>query len=279
MTFTSHRSILALVPLWILLLGTSAQGGENILINNGLAPPNPDNTFDEATHENDFIHVQNVGCNWEIQDPCSVPGAPTTIQVLDGADIEAIVSHETSSIWMDGGRIGYRIYTRDASELTMTGGMVTQHIISFDTSSITLSGGTAFHARVAHDSSLTMIGGTLSWGAWAQHTATFTLAGGSIGVDKDLGASDSAVIFVVGSDFAVDGTPVPYGDIATLTGRLTGTLAYGHAIDVNFKHAGAGNGFYDGTIRLVPVPEPSRWLLLVAGLGCLGALHRVRVRT
>jgi hypothetical protein len=32
------------------------------------------------------------------------------------------------------------------------------------------------------------------------------------------------------------------------------------------------------TTKAIPVPEPSRWLLLAAGLGCLVALYRGRVR-
>jgi hypothetical protein len=32
------------------------------------------------------------------------------------------------------------------------------------------------------------------------------------------------------------------------------------------------------TTKAIPVPDPGRWLLLAAGLGCLVALYRVRGR-
>ena len=52
------------------------------------------------------------------------------------------------------------------------------------------------------------------------------------------------------------------------------------AIDVDGDgYFDAGSDFVDSNPRggfTVPLPEPSRWLLLAAGLGCLAALYRAR---
>jgi hypothetical protein len=65
----------------------------------------------------------------------------------------------------------------------------------------------------------------------------------------------------------VDGSPVPYGDLAAVYGTLTGTLTSGDAIDNIFYQGGFDGGgefVATGTIRLVPEPETA--LLLVLGL-------------
>jgi len=50
-------------------------------------------------------------------------------------------------------------------------------------------------------------------------------------------------------------------------------------LDTNQLYYYADNWFVlNGQPNFVCVPEPSRWLLLAAGLGCLVALYRVRVR-
>jgi hypothetical protein len=75
----------------------------------------------------------------------------------------------------------------------------------------------------------------------------------------------------VGRGFAVDGNPVPYGDLSALTGTLTGTLASGDPVNNVFHQ---GGGFYTGTITLAPLlPALPRWgyLALAGGLIVVGA--------
>ena len=58
------RSLLAASAALVLTLaaGGSAQGA-SILINNGLAPPNPENVIDDLTYyDDDSVYVRNVGC-------------------------------------------------------------------------------------------------------------------------------------------------------------------------------------------------------------------------
>ncbi len=77
--------------------------------------------------------------------------------------------------------------------------------------------------------------------------------------------------------FAVDGVPVPYGDLSATEGSLTGVLDSGHALDNVFVQGGGhrpGVGSYNGTIRLVPAPEPTQTLLCACALVTLALLRR-----
>jgi hypothetical protein len=64
-----------------------------------------------------------------------------------------------------------------------------------------------------------------------------------------LGAYHDATVTIVGSGFAVDGVPVPFGDLTAMSGTLTGTLQSGEALDLPF------NRFTSGSILLVAQPN------------------------
>ena len=71
----------------ILVIGESAQAA-TIMINNGLAPPNPANVIDDDTYYWYDVHVRNVECppGWpagNADDPCPFPGAPTEVAVVN----------------------------------------------------------------------------------------------------------------------------------------------------------------------------------------------------
>jgi len=110
------------------------------------------------------------------------------------------------------------------------------------------------------------------------------MSGGTVG--GDVVADDTSTIIFVGTDFMVDGTPVPYGDLTAGAGTLTGTLASGDPINNVFE----GGGSSGSTITLTPrdyLPTLSPWSQLALMVGLLGAglgvwgrrLHTHRART
>jgi len=86
---------------------------------------------------------------------------------------------------------------------------------------------------------------------------------------------DESMIQIFGSDFAVDGLAVGYGEITNILGgdpwdepyrRLTGTLLSGELIDT---------GFYIGhDARIILIPEPATITLLGIGGLVLRKRHR-----
>jgi hypothetical protein len=117
----------------------------------------------------------------------------------------------------------------DATEVCLVDGGAVLDLLTQDSSTITVSGGTVRILGAADSSTITMSGGTAS---------RFV-------------ASDSSTIMIVGSGFAVDGVPVPYGDLAADSGTLTGTLASGDPIDSIFYRGSLGFPV-PGTIVLIP---------------------------
>ena len=81
-------------------------------------------------------------------------------------------------------------------------------------------------------------------------SATLTMSGGMlVGAERFVTATGSSLIRLIGTDFAVDGSPVPYGNLTATSGLLTGTLASGDLLEAEFDQ---GGGSYTGTITLSP---------------------------
>jgi hypothetical protein len=235
------RSLLVIAVLVVSL--PAASRAADVVINNGLAPPNPANVIDDGTYSADTVWSRNVGCppGWpsgNAFDPCPSPGAATAIEVVDGASVSRLEAHDTSSITLVGGTVSSIVRIRASGSVTMTGGTVLDTIHALASSTFTMTGGTVSGAFEAHDSS---------------------------------------VITLVGRSFRVDGSPVPYGDLTALNGTLTGTLASGDPVDNVFYQGGAS---WAGTITLVEAPPvasvvpPWAPLALVAGLLGAAALRK-----
>jgi hypothetical protein len=294
------RNLLATAPLLVALAGVGNAAvcdfdpiQNSCVINNGLAPPNPANVIDDGTHASDWVYVRNVGCppGWPDYDPdapCPSPGAPTEVALVEGGEVLALYAFESSTITMIGGELTYRVDLRDSSKLTMSGG-ISEAIETFDTSTaaitggevglyfpagsstLTKSGGTASALLAEASSTFTMSGGTLTHWLHAHSSSTTTISGGT--VSTELRAYDSSTITIVGRNFEVDEAPVPYGDLAALTGTLTGTLASGGSVNSVFHQ---GGGSYTGTITLSPppvIPALPKWgyVALAGGLIVVGA--------
>jgi hypothetical protein len=229
-----------------------------VMINNGLAPPNPENVIDGADdYSGKELHVRNVGCptGWPAVVPdgsCASPGAATEVEVVSGGVATYLFAYDTSTITMSDGRADY-LRARHTSTTTMSGGEVRGYLDTYESSTVTMSGGTVERGLRAYASS------------------TITMSGGT--VEGDLFAHNSSIITINGFDFMVDGTPVPFGDLSALTGTLTGTLTNGGSLDNDFYQGGYA-GTWTGTIRLVP--EPTTASLLALGLLGIAAVGRKR---
>jgi len=267
------------IPSALILATGGSAHADLIVINNGLAPPNATNVIDAADDfTGDDIRVVNVGCDFTI-DPCPSPGAATHVEVVEGGVVGWIGVFETSAITMSGGSVD-ELRAYGSSNITLTDGAVGSRVEADEYSTIGISGGSITGEVTADEfSTISISGGSIDGFILAAMAGTVRMSGGTLGGTLGFlmaGGGQSATIEIVGSEFMVDGSPVPYGPIAAQTGVLSGVLAMGDPVNNEFFHNGASLGIniYDGTITLVPIPEPSTASLLAFGLAGMAAAGR-----
>jgi hypothetical protein len=230
-----------------LLLVSPAAFAIAILINNGLAPPNPANVLDGTIdYSSDRLRIRNVGCppgeTPPYDDACPLPGAPTAVEVQSGGVMQWLRGYDSSSILMAGGSVTELAEVYNSATFEIVGGVIAATVRVNDSAFLEMSGGSAE-------------------GLYVDTNATAILKGGSLTGTPVLTADGNSLLIVSGTDFQVDGEDVGYGDLATPQGTLTGTLSEGGSLNALFRQGGS---VFTGTIRLVP--EPSTALLLGSGL-------------
>jgi hypothetical protein len=176
-------------------------------------------------------------------------------------------AYDSSAVTVSGAEVETWLNARGSSNVTIIGGWASVFLSAFDSSTVTMRSGSMGTLNAYASSTFTMTGGD-AWSLFAYDSSAVRISGGTVG--DDLYASDSSTITIAGWDFAVDGSPVPYGDLTALTGTLTGTLMSGDPIDNEFYQ---GGGSYSGTITLVQslLPALSSWGKLALGATLLGA--------
>lgn len=149
--------------------------------------------------------------------------------VLRGGDVRgALWGYDDATIRVEDGEVGLGIYARYASQIDVLDGRIRGPVRSHEQAGIDIVGGSVGELAAFHRSGITMSGGTV--------------LGGSID------AADEAIIELLGGDFEVDGQPVPFGEIPSASGLLTGRLESGAWMERDFRHAGAESR--SGTIIL-----------------------------
>ena len=179
--------------------------------------------------------------DWIIDEPVSVEDSPggdfTTLNLVDGGEIVNWLNvFDYSQVNMSGGSIGFELFTWDNSRAIISSGSIAYDLNTSGESYVEISGG--------------LIG-------------------------DELNVRENSLIKIFGSNFAVDGFSVGYGEITAgtinelgmLTGTLTGILQSGNPLN---------NVFYiepDAAIYLVP--EPASLLLAVWGALWLRRRNRI----
>jgi hypothetical protein len=254
------------------------------VINNGLAPPNPDNVIDSSDPDL-LTYVRNVGCppgGSLYHEPCPAPGAPTHVEIVDGA---SVTQGSCTS-----GDPSLENAARDTSRVTMSGG-TNVCLTARDNARIDISGGSLGNVYAYDQSAIAFEGGTLSGYLLVRNDATAKITGGSLvsvstsssvpmlvtgGSPVRLLASPPGSHIVEGTNFEIDGVPVAYGEY-TIYGNLSGTWA-------------SGDTFYIGEVSSDQVtlrpPTPAvpalpllPTLALAATLLAIGAAQIRRQRT
>jgi len=225
----------------------------------------------------------------------TVEGNDTSSVAISGGNPRNVAGWGSSTVTIDGGHSNFQVFAYESSTIVINGGgpmgvgadmsstvmvnggLVPVLLCQSPGTTITVTGGTV--GDLQQDSecgAVTVSGGTVA-GLWPAPSSTITVVGGSVG---EAYIGPGAAIEVVGRGFAVDGSPVPYGDLVAENGTLMGRLASGDVLDMEFDRGSAPNL---GTVRLVearPVPALSSWgyAVLVCCLIGFGAVYRLRSR-
>jgi hypothetical protein len=217
--------------------------------------------------------------------------------VAGGLVVEAIQASNAATISIEDGRVEGSVQCWDDCSVELSGGQIshlslgTQFSLIFlpspsppDEPSGHITGGFVESISVGSAASLTMTGGfTESLSTFLSGTARL---GGGV-VSQRLIAYDASLIVVEGSGFAVDGSAVTAGDLVAHFGLLTGTLADGSTLDVEFHQQYSEDEEFEdphyinlskptGTIRLEIVPEPAAGAAVATTLATLTLLARRR---
>lgn len=199
------------------------------------------------------------------------PGLYTTVNILEGGRIDFILwSHYNSRVNMSGGWVDGILATGNTSQVYISGGLIQDRLSVLDNSYVEVSGGlNAGWMEVFCQSRAEIYGGSIVGRLEVRDECSVDIYGGSIGGDLILDPGPwplPAVLTIHGSDFAINGQPVGYGDVWGLyhgpwenepTRRLTGRLNSGELIDNDF-YIGHGS-------RIILVPEPAAIVLLALG--------------
>jgi len=200
---------------------------------------------DGQTHNIDYITTEGVFVRDDASDNA------TTVNLLSGGEVRDLVPKDNSIITVSGGLIADSLVAEGNSNITFSSGSIGDKLYAFDSSNVIVSGGS--------------IGDEIN-----SYGGLITVSGGSIGTSliAGLNCADRGHLIIEGSNFAIDGVPVGYGELHSVLGdvwsmepdrRLTGTLLSGDQID---------NVFYinEGS-SITLIPEPATLLLL--GLGAV----------
>ena len=224
-----------------------------------------------------FDDGQTHEVNWSITEYVMVRddmffGRPTIVNILPDGRLSgsnyigiSIIVFDNSYVNIFGGSIVNNLSANNTSQVTFSTGYIDS--LSLHGSSLAMiSGGTIGYAQHAslgsslwvYDSSQVNISAGTIFGDLKVHdNSEVTISGGSIAGSIDSGAQGGdALITFEGLHFAINGTPVGYGEYNTggsdyVHGTLTGTLANGDMLDNEFSIRG------DSRIVLVEVPAPT----------------------
>lgn len=226
------------------------------------------------------------------------PGMYTTVNVLGGGDslnpgilegyndsrlamsggyVDLLDVYDNSSFTMSGGQIA-SLWGLGNSHISINNGFISE-LYAYN-SQITISGGWINEKSKISCAQMTITGGrvdnfiatgnvTMSDGFIGDHFeminhSQMIMTGGRIGPDIQL--EDTSKLEFYGSSFSIDGVPVGYGNITSLSGssydnepfrRLTGTLQNGDIFNNQFR--------IGESAQIVLVPEPTTFLLLMLG--------------
>lgn len=287
-----------------------------LVIHNGLAPPDPANVIDADYDPFLFdVFVRNVGCGNEFpfDGPCPAPGAPTAVALVEGGVVEnRLEVYDTSALdvsggsalllrarghstlSMRGGTITNTLEVAESAFASITGGSVEQFVQLFDAATVELRGGRVARVLPAGASRFVLARGAVEDHVAASGAGRIVVSSGTIGTF--LAGFDAASVRLrggaVGGPLSANGALVAAiwsggtvgGDVLADGGSTLLVQGSGFAVDGTPVPDGplpSQSGLVCGTQVLtgtIVVPEPGRAIAGLAVLAALSAVERRRSR-
>jgi hypothetical protein len=211
------------------------------------------------------------------------------LNLLGGTVRDVIFGEDFSHINIESRLVQYNILASDKCIVNMTGGNVVHDIVIMNEAELSFSNSSASDISTYHNSKSYIESGTIGRSCYTYDNSQLIISGGTINenlrvfdsslvdfsgglVGGDLIAAYSSVLTIYGSDFAINGISVGYGEYFASdysNGHLTGTLVWGDALDNDFV--------IQDTASIVLIPEPATVLLL--GLGVVMMRRKVKSQT
>lgn len=218
---------------------------------------------DGQTHTIDYVIDDQV----EVEDSTFFL-EPTTVNFVQGGDATGEVRvNENSVVNVMGASLTSALAVWDTAQGNLFDGYIPR-VSLLDRAIFNMHGGTmGTNLYGNYQSCITVSGGHVQGNVSSTIDSSVSISGGTF--DGYLHAGDNGLLTIIGSDFAVDGQPAPFGQyVGEREGILTGVLANGDLID-NWYY-----GTQNGTLILIP--EPATLLLLGLGVPILSGLRRKR---
>ena len=252
-------------------------------------------------------HNISTTINTEVWVDYAIPGAYTTVNLLEGGNISphSLKAYEDSRVNISGGFVdGYllaynnsqviisagvldnNVEACNSSHINFTGGLITSQFYARDTSRVDIFDGLIEHGFYAYDSSqVNMSGGSLNWYLQALGDSQVTISGGEIigdlvasdnsqmdvygvSITRDITATKKGVLTIHGTNFEIDGQPFGYGELTSLLGGPHSSEPHRRLTGMLANGTMIDNDFSVGyDAKIVLVPEPATFLVL--GLGGL----------
>lgn len=207
---------------------------------------------------------------------------PTTVNLLETAQIAHANVEGTSTINILGGTVDARVVADEAAVLTMSSGFIGGNVLLGTHAIFSVTGGTIAGDITRYtegsDGDITIAAGEIYGKTYALRSATIEVSGGALfgglsisesatgritgGVICDsIGVGDSARLTIYGYAFKINGIDVPYGTYGgDRQGDLTGFVADGSSIAarLNISHA--------ASVTFAEIPEPLSLMLMSFGM-------------
>lgn len=119
------------------------------VINNGLAPPNPENVIDFDDEPDSWLRVLN-----------SRQDAPTEVLYTWGASMSTVTAEDDSTLRMNGGAVNLRLMAWDESTVIVEGGTILVQLGAANRGRVTLRGGGVGTQLTATDGGVVTIFGS-----------------------------------------------------------------------------------------------------------------------